>query len=369
MFMSTAHRAKRTKKKAKAKKSKKQEEKKKKNGKQNEAAGKKIVIVCAKPYEFEAMNKALNDKGELFIRDEASIGKRFNVGYRKDKKTDRFFRYEFHMTKKHVEHTITVTRFIGNVQGPVECGIHVSQVIAALEPDYIGMIGVCGGHRLGEVVMAAKAVDARAGRMVSTGSGGEKIDRSAYDKEEFRMCTKDYYFQSAKDNTSYQNACTDVADHQVVSFKMPGMLTVHKDGVLYTYPQVREDCTALVGEKDGLDMEAFAFFKAVRMAQGDSDTRDAMSKVKALPVIKAVSDASQLKDEKTGNKAFDKRRKANKKHNSKVMDSARVDAPTAAAATDARETHKDQRNVFRPIAARKAADVMAAYLETAHFLD
>ncbi|EGD75155.1 hypothetical protein PTSG_06809 [Salpingoeca rosetta] len=205
--------------------------------------------------------------------------------------------------------------------------------------------------------------------MVSTGSGGEKIDKSAHDKEEFRLCTKDYYFQSAKDNTSYQNACIDVADNQGVSFKMPGMLTVHKDGVLYTYPQVREDCTALVGKTDGLDMEAFAFFKAVRMAQGDGDTRDAMSKVKALPVIKAVSDASKLKGKKTGNQAFDKRRKANKKHNAAVMGRARADAETAAAATGAHETHKDQRNVFRPVAARKAADVMAAFLETAHFLD
>ncbi|EGD74588.1 hypothetical protein PTSG_05953 [Salpingoeca rosetta] len=324
-----------------------------------EQAHTRFVIVCAKPYEFEAMNRAFDSIASI-RRHPMSLGYCFGAGYKEA--ANAFYRFDFVMTKGGKAYHLTVTRFVAKLQGPIECGIHVGQVITALEPDYIGMIGVCGGHHLNDVIVATKAVDARAGRVIieKSSCGLERIDPSAYGRSDVAEYMNPYFFKpaSSDDATAGQDAELAVGDHMAVTFQAPPGITVHMKSTLYTYPQVREDCVALVGETEGLEMEAFPFFKAVRMARAAD-----VCPVKALPVMKAVSDVSELALDKEGrNPAVCEQLKKAKVEN---------DGKFAAVLGEAGAgdlSHGQKRKLFRKIAAGKAATVMAALIDQAPFL-
>ncbi|EGD81994.1 hypothetical protein PTSG_02681 [Salpingoeca rosetta] len=323
-----------------------------------------VVIVCAKPYEFEAMNRALARLADV-RRHPSSIGHNFESGYRGEERLP-FNRYDFIMRKRGKSIPITVSRFTAKLQGPVECGIHAGQVITTLKPSHMGMIGVCGGHRLGDIIIATEAKDARAGRMViSADDALESVDPVAYDPD-FQGYLQRYVFKRAKRHevTSTWTGSGVVADHLANTFHPTSSANVHKESVLHTYPQVREDCAGLVQLDEGLDMEAFPFFKAIHMAN-DSKAYD----ITALPVMKAVSDTSVLALGEGSDAALQERQDTNDSVFCQALglDLAEFKRQKQTAQQDPK-LHEKRRRRFRTIAAAKAAAVMADFLDQAPFL-
>ena len=312
---------------------------------------------------------------------------------------------------------LIVSRFAIDAQGPLDCAARTVQVASELRPDYIGMAGVCGGRILNRVIVATEATSPQEGHVeeveaftASAGGGGggggcggcgvssaglgsgvgagsagdaatggvggmggmggvgggvsadmlsalgmELIDKSAYQRllrthprvlDTFpRYAIKPMRYTAGCLDPIIKDLALDLVDRIAAgNIRLKPEWGIHSviHGIMHTYPQVRNDCSALVDENEGLEMEAFALFKFA----------NAM-KIKALPVIKCVSDVS-IMDKKLSDIHEIRAWQKFSEHNLRVQ-------PLSSG-------HSEARKLLRGDAALRAARVMLLYLKSARFL-
>lgn len=184
---------------------------------------------------------------------------------------------------------ISLVSFQAGAQGPVATVSRMSQIVQAFEAKgnrhiRFGMVGICGGRKLGEVFIGLKAEAPETGTVRGTADG----DYSATEHKREHLdltskCPGGAQFAREQDKPPQDNKEKHVTD-----------------GVFLSYTGVREDCSVLIGDrkKACVDMEAFAFFKTLLELRIDDQV---------LPVIKAVSDVGREDWGDEHNKAFMRR--------------------------------------------------------------
>ena len=147
----------------------------------------------------------------------------------------------------------------GDKQGPVVAATRCTQFIGEANLTHIGMVGICGGRKLGSVIVGTRATDKVAGRKIWS------VERN------------EFQFVEAPDATESPT----IVPVPLEILRWGKHFDVHY-GEFASYPYVNDDLSWL-SETQGLEMEAHAMFHAVRVAHPS---------MSLLPVIKGVSDVA-----------------------------------------------------------------------------
>merc|ERR1719218_562713 len=67
---------------------------------------------------------------------------------------------------------LTLATF-GNRQGPVVAAARTAHLLSTAKLTHLGMVGICGGRRLGDVIVALQAEDTLGGHVTTRGSNVE----------------------------------------------------------------------------------------------------------------------------------------------------------------------------------------------------
>jgi hypothetical protein len=211
----------------------------------------KVAIICTKTYEFDQFCAYISK----------CLGPMCT--------SPKLIKDGVHSYREYILGTWTLVAItFGEVQGPVQVATRVSHVIMFHRPSHIGMVGTCAGRKLGEVIIAKGAISVESGHYLKLGNH--------------------YQLQNKKDGEFVDKCCVPIMQFE----KMAGTIKSLESkfpfpvccGMMYSYHQIREDCALILPDEiGGLDMEAFAFFKAVEYLSDDDGSPV------ALPVIKSVS--------------------------------------------------------------------------------
>jgi len=287
-----------------------------------------VVIVCTKRYEMDSVAKVLRDYPEYF----GNISTPLEEGNLEQNK----FLYQTWNFEKSKLRLIVAT--FQDLQGPVVAATRTVQVILQCKPEWIGMIGVCGGRKLGKVLIAKKAVDPFYGRVIE--SSDLTLQLAHPESTSYR-----YKYEEVEDVTVHQLEGQDLRTFaEAVTKKFSYEVEV---GTLFMANQVREDLELLLPKLNkgsdinhcGIDMESAAFYQAARML-----------KCKVLPVIKGISDVGR--ELHVIGEITDAESKL-KFHNVAEFERVRQSSPTS---------HVDARKAYRQEAAARAARVMIEYI-------
>lgn len=172
----------------------------------------------------------------------------------------------------------------GDVRGSIQTAIRTAEVILEHRPTHVGMVGVCAGRKLGDVIVAKSASAPESGRIQKRGDeyvlinkeGDDYVDRGGipmWIEEKVSGFVKMLEGRTSKSTGRY--------------FGTARSFQVHL-GTMHSYPQVREDCEEKLprGLQIGLDMETSTFFRTV-------DIFAKTYSVNALPVVKGISNVGE----------------------------------------------------------------------------
>eukprot|EP00047_Mylnosiga_fluctuans_P010977 m.18985 g.18985 ORF g.18985 m.18985 type:complete len:356 (+) comp3394_c0_seq1:44-1111(+) len=276
-----------------------------------------IGIICVSKHEFVAFKRELETKIALEERTWECVDGVDNTN-------------ESRLTYKCESFLLTLFTFRES-QGPVSTAMRTAQIVTTFRPalHYLGLVGTCGGCKLGTVIFGAKAVDALglAGREASmdaaTAPPTHLLQSSTHvphrDMPHTDEVEEPLFFPKFERFESFKRHCLEMSPPLEVCKGV--LLTCHESQWTDRLPELEPN--------EGLDAEAYAFYRTLSVL--------AIRGLTPLPVVKAVSDVhvSCEGDE----------------HN--VAEMSKVSGPLA-------PDHKEL--LYRRLASNKAAQAMLAYL-------
>jgi len=222
-----------------------------------------IAIICTKKHEYDQFCGTLSKEVASFYKTIPNEEKKGSYAFR----------------KWSLPTCILIAVTFGEVQGLVQAATRTAQVIFDHAPKFIGMVGVCAGCKLGDVILAKSASAPVSGRVVKRGAGYVEENKEAGEHVDNGRIS-DTMAESVR-------GLIKKLTLKLTQVDLPFQLQL---GTMLSYPQVREDCAKillpLADLSIGLDMEASAFFVTVEILSRDHQ-------VTALPVIKGVSDVGE----------------------------------------------------------------------------
>eukprot|EP00035_Acanthoeca_spectabilis_P038787 m.56238 g.56238 ORF g.56238 m.56238 type:complete len:360 (-) comp9294_c0_seq4:3823-4902(-) len=308
-----------------------------------------VLFLQAKPYEAEAMLKVVKSAERYTTKG------RFPsevTPHESGKYKSASFRFKFtplKTTRKAWLGQITVVSL--DMQGPIQAATSTSQVLNDhSDVTHIGMMGVCGGRKLLEKVVAMDAIDGQAGRVVlSDKETLPPVAAAGYQPPQENPAMRyRHKAKKPKKNEYFKAKATCPTGDNMLDEEMKEHV-----GTLTTYSAVREDCGHILENSyddddnvKGLDMESFAFMKAVH----DSDSKQ-RSRPKVLPVVKSVSDVSPCDLEAADNSSDAQKERV--AHNRQVAEKFGIKGDVLSA-----EYHKKLRTAIRREAASTSAEIL-----------
>ena len=273
-----------------------------------------------------------------------------------------------------------------NEQGPTVTACRVTMLLMKeTSITHIGMVGICGGRTLGQVIIGTRAISQADGHVEKP-----KDQSSFRDNVDLRSCTQvihrqlkqeqeaaagKYFFAHArkKDNPKafkYASEVDEDVRHMVGEFiqtekdRRPESAPNVVCGTFLSYPQVRDDvefelplpCLGdpFAGNESesiyGLEMEAHALLYATTVVRRTGRS------IKSLPVIKAVSDVSDVaRDNRLDRTVFPWVSIERVHANSEILRQGGGGGDN--------HNHRDLRKKFRSVASRRAAETYYKLLD------
>lgn len=252
----------------------------------------RVGILCAKEHESEFIIDRLK-KSELgLVHGEAPLLKQLKISLllNRDRKLFVF------------------VADMNNRQGPVAAAARVSAFISSCSLLHVGMVGICGGRTLGEVLLCRTAIQEDGGSVRPVRIAGKDPANEARWDEDRMMVKYDgevFVHDPRRDGKRDSKRINYGADPEVEDC-LGKLEKAIFESDFKCYSQVREDAFFLAavpppndeGRRVGVEMEAHALAESVEVW---NDCHPPELRVAMLPVIKAVSDVGERGARETEN--------------------------------------------------------------------
>lgn len=283
-----------------------------------------LGIICTKGHEYLAFSKLL--KAEERMQNISNFGETQPF---KD-----FVYSHFTVNGKN----IAVVSF-GDVQGPVETASRTVELIKRFELKAIGMVGIAGAERLGDVVVAQQAFTPECGRYSRLAN---QLDIPPVDGWKYE-CTRAGHEGWIEDLSLRGNITSFGMKIQQSIITFPFVVTF---GPFASFNEVRNDCAMLLTKPPvttfkckAIEMEAYALLKAAKLVE-----------TPVLAIVKGVSDVGEELYERW--KLPDDRSETAKHNNAQIQ--ALIDEHIVLPSAN----NDNLRKAYRAKAAANASEVM-----------